>query len=63
MMNNTMGMTPNNAGMYQSNMRAPQAPVAGGPLGAAMKKGGKVSSASKRADGIARRGKTRGSIV
>ena len=28
-----------------------------------MKKGGKVSSASKRADGIAQRGKTRGKIV
>ena len=28
-----------------------------------MKKGGKVSSASKRADGIARRGKTRGKMV
>jgi hypothetical protein len=38
MINNTMGMTPNNAGMYQPNMRAPQAPVA-------------------------RRGKTRGTIV
>ena len=29
----------------------------------AMKKGGKVSSASKRADGIAIRGKTKGRIV
>jgi hypothetical protein len=29
----------------------------------AMKKGGKVSSASKRADGIAQKGKTRGKIV
>ena len=28
-----------------------------------MKKGGSVSSASKRADGIAQRGKTRGTIV
>ena len=28
-----------------------------------MKKGGKVSSASKRADGIAQKGKTRGTIV
>jgi hypothetical protein len=28
-----------------------------------MKKGGKVSSASKRADGIARRGRTKGRIV
>jgi hypothetical protein len=30
---------------------------------AGMKKGGKVSSASKRADGIAQRGKTRGRMV
>ena len=32
-------------------------------LGSAMKKGGKVSSASKRADGIAQRGKTRGKFI
>ena len=31
--------------------------------GAPMKKGGKVSSASSRADGCAQRGKTRGKIV
>ncbi len=31
--------------------------------GRGMKKGGKVSSASKRADGCAQRGKTRGKIV
>jgi len=31
--------------------------------GTSMKKGGKVSSASKRADGIAVKGKTRGRIV
>jgi hypothetical protein len=31
--------------------------------GTGMKKGGKVSSASKRADGIAVKGKTRGRIV
>ena len=30
---------------------------------AGMKKGGKVSSASKRADGIAQRGKTRGRMI
>jgi hypothetical protein len=30
---------------------------------ATMKKGGKVSSASKRADGCAKRGKTRGKVV
>jgi len=29
----------------------------------AMKKGGKVSSASSRADGIAQRGKTKGTII
>ena len=33
------------------------------PMGDAYKKGGKVSSASKRADGIAQRGKTRGTMV
>lgn len=34
------------------------------PPGMAMKKGGKVkSSASKRADGIAQRGKTKGKII
>jgi hypothetical protein len=32
-------------------------------VGRGMKSGGKVSSASKRADGIAQRGKTRGRIV
>jgi predicted kinase len=33
------------------------------PARESMKKGGKVSSASKRADGIARRGRTKGRIV
>ena len=33
------------------------------PEAAGMKKGGSVSSASKRADGIAQRGKTRGTMV
>jgi len=33
------------------------------PAGAPMKKGGKVSSASSRADGCAVKGKTRGKIV
>jgi hypothetical protein len=37
--------------------RAPSVPTPG------MKKGGKVSSASKRADGCAVKGKTRGKIV
>ena len=31
--------------------------------GASMKKGGKVSSASSRADGIATKGKTRGTMI
>jgi hypothetical protein len=31
--------------------------------GAKMKKGGKVASASKRADGIAKQGKTRGKMI
>ena len=35
--------------------------VAGGAMG--MKNGGKVGSASKRADGIAAKGKTKGKIV
>jgi hypothetical protein len=34
--------------------------AAGTPSAMMMKKGGKVSSASKRADGIATKGKTRG---
>ena len=33
------------------------------PMAPRMKKGGKVSSASKRADGIATKGKTRGRMV
>ena len=40
------------------------APMTGGPKPMPMmKKGGKVSSASKRADGIAVKGKTRGRLV
>jgi flagellar hook protein FlgE len=39
-----------------------QAKIAASTSGG-MKKGGKVSSASSRADGIAQRGKTRGKIV
>ena len=33
------------------------------PVGTPMKKGGKVSSASKRADGCAVKGKTRGTMI
>ena len=46
--------------------QAPRPPVAGGPLGgSSWKNGGKIkrSKASKRADGIAQRGKTRGRMV
>ena len=39
-----------------------QADAGAGGMGG-MKRGGKVSSASKRADGIAQRGKTRGTMV
>jgi hypothetical protein len=40
-----------------------QKTIAASAPGASMKKGGSVSSASKRADGIAQRGKTRGRLV
>lgn len=46
-----------NRGIYTAEMGAPPEEPEG------MKKGGKVSSASKRADGIAQRGKTRGTMV
>jgi hypothetical protein len=38
-------------------------PGMNGSKAAGMKKGGKVSSASSRADGIAQRGKTKGTMV
>jgi hypothetical protein len=43
----------------------PSTPYMSSPAGspAKMKKGGKVSSASSRADGIAQRGKTRGKMI
>lgn len=41
----------------------PPMPAPGLPQGPGMKKGGKVSSASKRADGCAVRGKTKGRMV
>jgi hypothetical protein len=45
-------------------MAAAASPGAGVPAAAMpMKKGGKVSSASKRADGIAKKGKTRGRMI
>ena len=46
------------SGAFQGNNGAYQ-----GDPNIGMKKGGKVSSASRRADGIAQRGKTRGKIV
>jgi hypothetical protein len=50
-----------------SAMQAAQTPQAPAPTARVyapqMKKGGKVSSASKRADGIATKGKTRGRMV
>jgi hypothetical protein len=39
------------------------APTTKSEMGKAFAKGGSVSSASKRADGCAQRGKTRGKIV
>ena len=44
---------------YKSQIEKMQAAQAGQQQPAKMKKGGKVSSASKRADGIAIRGKTK----
>ena len=52
---------PNPQLQFQSDMRNRLTNMAGGMRG--MKKGGKVSSASKRADGIAQRGKTKGKFV
>ena len=42
---------------YENFQKSPEADTIG------MKKGGSVSSASKRADGIAQRGKTRGKYI
>lgn len=49
----------------QMRMRRPQQAQTSGGMGGykAMSKGGKVSSASKRADGIATKGKTKGRMV
>jgi hypothetical protein len=46
-----------NRGIYTAEMGAPPQEPEG------MKRGGKVSSASRRADGIAQRGKTRGTMI
>ena len=49
-------------GMSQGAVPAPNPPMRPGRM-YAMKKGGTTSSASKRADGIAARGKTKGRII
>ena len=46
-----------NEGVYTADMGAPPQEPEG------MKRGGKVNSASRRADGIAQRGKTKGTLV
>ena len=52
------------AAMAAAQMEATQGPIKRGLMaGSGMKKGGKVSSASSRADGIAKRGKTKGRMV
>lgn len=64
------GMRPPVGGMRPQGPAptGPMVPVRGGGMAPAsvatmMKKGGKVSSASKRADGCAQRGKTKGKMV
>ena len=59
-------MAEEEAAMAAAQMEATQGPIKRGLMaGSGMKKGGKVkmSSASKRADGIATKGKTKGRIV
>jgi len=57
-------MAEEDAAMAAAQMDATQGPIKRGlTAGLGMKKGGKVSSASARADGIAQRGKTRGKMV
>jgi hypothetical protein len=47
----------------EEKKKAAMAAQTGAPAQPGMKKGGSVSSASKRADGCAMRGKTRGKMV
>ena len=59
-------MAEEDAAMAAAQMEATQGPIKRGLMaGSGMKKGGRVkmSSASKRADGIAMKGKTKGRIV
>ena len=55
------GRMPAPQGMMGGNAPAPADALR--PMPGGMKKGGKVKSASSRADGIAQRGKTRGTMV
>ena len=59
----TAGMTAGIAAARALKNRKKRTEDGGETTSDGMKKGGKVSSASKRADGIAQRGKTRGRIV
>ena len=52
-----------NAQSDDEEKRKKQPGASSAPTTASMKKGGKVSSASSRADGIATKGKTRGTMI
>ena len=55
---------PRDAGIYTADMEGqPPSPPDMGSAERKFKKGGSVSSASKRADGIAKRGHTRGRMM
>ena len=60
-----VGRTAKSLGLLAMDIPAPEAARQGRPEGATegYKKGGKVSSASSRGDGIAQRGKTKGRMV
>ena len=57
------GILPSLLSQQRKKEEEEKARQGGAPTGTGMKKGGKVSSASKRADGIAQRGKTKGRFV
>ena len=57
------GILPSLLSQQRKKEEEEKARQSGAPTGTGMKKGGKVSSASKRADGIAQRGKTKGRMV
>ena len=57
------GILPSLLSQQRKKEEEEKARQGGAPTGTGMKKGGKVSSASKRADGIAQRGKTKGRMV